>query len=157
MKRTLPWIVGGVGVAVGLLLLGRHRDTATAVAEQFSKQAAQPSASSGASSAQDTPAAPEGKIVHTFEDEAKMKEFANLWQQRQAILVRMTVLQAYWEQEQATLTQVNSRLVADYQLDVTKNYVMDSQRRVLIEREAPPAAPQPVATAPPPTQPSGNQ
>ena len=149
MKRMpLRWVIGigCAGVALGLLLLGQHRDSATAIAEEVSQSPA-------SSEAAPTPP-PEGeKIVHTFEDEAKMKTFANLWQQRQAILLRMTVLKTYWEQEQATLTQVNNKLAADYQVDVTKNYTMDGNRRVLIEREAPPSA----ATEPAPTQPPASQ
>ena len=81
------------------------------------------------------------KIVHTFEDAAKMEEFAKLWQQRQGILVRMSVLQAYWNEEQTLLDQLNHTLSGQYALDVSKSYYLDGTRRVLIEQETPPVPP----------------
>ena len=78
------------------------------------------------------------KIVHTFEDAAKMEEFAKLWQQRQGILVRMSVLQAYWNEEQTLLDQLNHTLSGQYALDIKKSYYLDGKRRVLIEQETPP-------------------
>jgi hypothetical protein len=81
---------------------------------------------------------PEGKVVHTFADEATMKEFTDLWQQRQAMLVRMSLLQAYWNNEQAALGRFNSQMQSQYGLDTaTKNYFLDGTRKVVVEREAP--------------------
>ena len=90
----------------------------------------------------------EGKVVHTFADEDAMKAFAEVWQQRQSVLVRMAVLKAYWDSEKSLVDQLNGRLASDYQVDVTKLYALDEQRRVLIERPAPPTA-QPAAETPP--------
>ena len=86
-------------------------------------------------------------VVYTFEDDAKMKEFALMWQKRQAMLLRMSVLKSYWDQEEATLNQLNKNLVDDYHLDLAKSYTLDAPRRVILEREA--AAPSP-AQAPAP-------
>ncbi len=93
------------------------------------------------------PAAPpiNEQVVYTFDDEVKMREFTRLWQQRQGIVLKMTVLQSYWREEEQALVELNNKLTADYQLDVNKNYFLDSDRRVLIERELPPA---PVSVAP---------
>jgi hypothetical protein len=90
-------------------------------------------------------------IVHTFEDEAKFQEFKRVWEQRQTILVRMTVLKAYWDNEQVVLAALNDTLAKEYSLDVAKNYVLDTKRNVLIEREAPAEPSQPAAPPEPPT------
>ena len=82
----------------------------------------------------------EGKAVFTFPDDAKMQEFAARWQQRQAMMARMAVLQGYWKQEQANLAQMNQQLLTDYHLDVSKTYTLDRDKRVLLER-APSAEP----------------
>ena len=70
-----------------------------------------------------------------------MKEFETLWRKRQAAIVRMTVLQSYWNEEQAGLVELNNQLTTGYQVDIAKNYSLDTQRRVLIEREEAPQAP----------------
>ena len=155
MKRTLSWVmwVGAAGLVVALLLSSAGQKGSVAIAEAAKEQpakagktssapAAQPSAPSGASSKSvDTAAKPETeKIVYTFGDQAKLDDFTNLWRQRQGSIVRMTVLQSYWNQEQAALTQLNNKFATDYKLDVTKNYTLDDKRRVLIEREGPPAS-----------------
>lgn len=88
----------------------------------------------------------ERKVVHAFADKAAMEAFAQLWQQRQSILVRMAVLKAYWDSEQQLVAQLNETLATTYQVDVTKPYRLDNQRLVLIEREAP-QAPSPAAAA----------
>ncbi len=77
-------------------------------------------------------------VVHTFASDDELREFAKLWQQRQAIVTRMAVLQSYWNSEQATLAELNNTLAQRYSIDVAKNYFLDGQRRVLVEREAPP-------------------
>jgi hypothetical protein len=78
------------------------------------------------------------KIVHTFADEPAMRTFAELWQQRQALIVRMAVLQSYWENDNQVLQQLNGQLSSDYKVDVTKDYIFDGQRKVLLEREPAP-------------------
>ncbi|MBI2104495.1 MAG: hypothetical protein HYT90_02780 [Candidatus Omnitrophica bacterium] len=96
--------------------------------------------------------ADEGKVIHTFADEDAMKAFAELWQQRQSVIVRMAVLKAYWDSENSLVAQLNKQLADDYQVDVAKLYALDEQRRVLIERPAP-AAPEPAAEAQPAAEP----
>ncbi len=144
MKRTGSWVigVGGVGLVLAVILHRYTQDAGMAMAAPEAKKA-EPAASIA------TPATPapkdqaagktEEKIVYTFADDDKVKDFTKLWQQRQGIVVRMTVLQAYWNEEQASLTELNKKLSTDYKLDPTKNYFLDAQRRTLIEREAPPA------------------
>ena len=94
------------------------------------------------------PASEARKVVHTFADDAAMEAFAQLWQQRQSMVVRMAVLKAYWDSEQQLLNQLNDSLSATYQVDVAKRYTLNNQRLVLIERPAPPA-PQEAATPTP--------
>jgi hypothetical protein len=134
MKRTLPWIVGvgGIGVVLVLILRGQGQEATTAIAESAKKQAAPPQA------AVPEPQAGSEKIVYTFEDDAKVQEFARLWQQRQGIVMRMSMLQAYWNQEQATLVTLNEQLAAEYKVDAAKSYALDTQRRVITERAAAP-------------------
>ena len=79
----------------------------------------------------------EGAVIHTFDDEEGLNAFTTLWQQQQGITLRMTVLQAYWNREQGFLNQLNDRLSADYSMDVTKNYSVDTDRRILLEVPAP--------------------
>jgi len=93
----------------------------------------------------------ERKVIYTFADDAAMQAFAQLWQQRQSILLRMAVLKAYWDSEQQLVTQLNETLATTYQVDVAKAYTLDDQRLVLVEREAP-QAPTPAAA---PTQDAG--
>ena len=164
MKRAVAWWLGVSGIGVGLVLVsGSLRQGATTAeawpGKKKSDQAAatQPAQagnqSQAAQPAAGQPAQPGAeKIVYTFEDEAKMREFTRLWQQRQGIVLRMSVLQGYWNGEQAALAQMNKKLGDDYKLDPLKNYTLDGQKRVLIEREAPPA---PAATATPAASPSG--
>ncbi|GEM_PF-6408631 len=92
---------------------------------------------------------PPETVVHTFTDEAQMTAFAELWRQRQSAVLRMSVLQAYWNEEQAVITQVNGRLTQDYHVDPAKNYSLDTQRRVLLEQPAPATEPGPVGQGSP--------
>ena len=82
-----------------------------------------------------------------------MQAFAQLWQQRQSSLVRMAVLKSYWESEKDLQSKLDAKLVADYQMDASKQYTLDERRRALIELETPPPA-APAPTAPPATPPS---
>ena len=73
MNRALVWGagIGGVGVALAVLLAGQNRPAAIAVAETATGQpAAQaiPAATTGQ-------AAPAEKVVFTFENDEKMQEF----------------------------------------------------------------------------------
>ncbi len=133
-RQAVAWSAT-VGIALGLAMWSPWPLTASAVEEATtSKAAVQPAPPTGA-------AQPGGKIVHTFEDSAKMEEFKKVWQQRQGILMRMSVLQAYWNEEKTLLEQLNHTLSSQYALDVAKSYSLDDTRRVLIEQEPPPAAP----------------
>ena len=146
MKRAIAWGMGlGLtGAALVVWLSGQNRPSATAVAEPASSQAA--SAQPAQSAKPASGGAPAEKLVYTFENEEKMKEFETLWRKRQAAIVRMTVLQSYWNEEQAGLVELNNKLTTSYQVDITKNYSLDTQRRVLIEREEAPQPPEaPVA------------
>jgi len=80
----------------------------------------------------------EAETVYTFDDDAAMQVFTNMWQQRQGINIRMHVLESYWSSEQAVLTQANQQLAELYGIDINKNYFLDSERQVLIETETPP-------------------
>lgn len=147
MKRTVLWIiaVGALGVVLSLFVFrGRAASVTTAPG------ASQAVAAQAAQSAGTTPAGGE-TIAYTFDDESKMREFTTLWQQRQAFIVRMTVLQGYWNAEQATLATLNSTLQTTYSLDPSKNYTLDSEKRQLIQRPAPepPAAQAGTTDAPP--------
>ena len=140
MKHAVPLILVGVlGVGTGYLLHGQPPQ-----APQVSQQAKAQAIQAGM-----TQAAP-GKVVHKFEDETKLKEFATLWQQRQAHVLRSAMLEGYWNGEQANLTQLNTQLNSQYGLDADKNYVLNTDRKVILEREAPPAG----AAATPPAAPA---
>ncbi|MBI3010326.1 MAG: hypothetical protein HYY57_05030 [Candidatus Omnitrophica bacterium] len=81
------------------------------------------------------------KVVYTFADETQVSEFGMRWQQRQGIILRMSAIQSYWDQDQITLNQLNDQLASAYKLDPEKFYSLDRERKVLIEREAPPPTP----------------
>ena len=65
-----------------------------------------------------------------------MRQFGQLWQQRQSVMGRLSMLQDYLDQEQASLTYVNQKLWSQYHLDVSKPYTLDTNRRVLVEQDA---------------------
>ena len=144
MQRATLWIVGvGVtGVALMLALQAQERQTSAPASVQ--KPAATPSAAS--KPAKETTA-------FTFKDDDQMKQFAQLWQQRQATLTKMAVLQSYFAQEQAVLADQNKQLLSSYSLDVSKNYTLDTDRKVLVEREAPPQQPAQLGQTPAAAQP----
>ncbi|MBI3330661.1 MAG: hypothetical protein HYZ96_00955, partial [Candidatus Omnitrophica bacterium] len=126
MNKTLPVVVvvGLVGVGAGYLLRGSQPQRGPASVEQAKAQLIQASM---------TPAAGE-KVAHTFPDQEAMQAFVNLWQQRQERLVRMAMLEGYWNNDQATLNQLNSQFNTQYQLDLAKRHVLDAEKRVLVER-----------------------
>jgi hypothetical protein len=137
MKNALPLVLVGIaGIGVGFALRGAPQGTPPAVVEQAKTKAIEESM---------TPV--EGTVVHTFASDDEMRAFAQRWQQRQALLIRQAMLEAYWNNEQSSLNAVNQRITNDYQLDSSKNYVLDSERRVILER---PGAPGDDAPATPP-------
>ena len=128
MKPGIPLLilVGGVGIGVGYLLGGRAQAPDPAAIQQAQTQIIQ-----GAISP-----AGEGTVIYTFPDETSLQEFAGLWKQRQALLLRVTMLESYWNGEQAVLSQLNDQLTSGYSLDLEQNYTIDAERRVLIEQAA---------------------
>ena len=157
MKR--PWRrvigVGGLALMLAGFAQGFPRDTTTALAAwgkkkpQTAKPEPAPAATTGPLAA---PGVGSGEpVVHTFENEAKLQEFKQLWEQRQAVILRMTVLKAYWDNEQATRTQLNDLFAKEYNLDASKDYVLDTKRSVILERQASPETSQPAAPPQTPT------
>ena len=127
MKRVRIWIVGIVVASSALM---------------FTLRAEPPMAKTG----KDMPAASqekkdEGKVAFTFSNDDQMKQFAQIWQQRQVVLTRMAVLQDYWSLEQSGLGTINKDLLSKFNLDVNKNYTLDTDRKVLVERETPAVVP----------------
>ena len=113
---------------------------------------------------QEAPAVPP---VFSFTTEEEMQQFAKLWQQRQAAIMRMSVLQTYWQEEQRGEEQVTQELAAKYNLDPAKTYTLDIPRKALVEVPTPPApdaaapgipasAGQPAASIATPAAPSGS-
>ena len=144
MKRIMTWGlgIGLTGAALAVWLSGQNRPSAIAIAEPVAQKAAPAQPAQPASAAQ----AEKEKIVYTFENDEKMKEFETLWRKRQAVIVRMTVLQSYWNDEQGGLVELNNKLTTDYKVDIKKNYSLDTQHRVLIEREETPQSTEAPAT-----------
>jgi len=137
MKRVTLWTIGAGVTGVALMLALRAQESQTVKTE--TTQDAKPE-----------------KIAFTFSEDEQMQQFALLWQQRQLITTRMAVLQSYWGVEQGNLTDVNKQLLEKFNLDVSKNYALDAERKVLIEREeAQPPAPldQPSPQVQPPATP----
>ena len=128
MKRTALWIVGAGVASVALMLALRAQE----------RQASTPAPAASPSSE----SAAEENVIFTFSDEDQMRQFAQLWQQRQNAMTRMTVLQSYWNDEQASLGQLNQQLLSQYKVDAGQNhaYTLDPDRKVLIERPAPAGA-----------------
>ena len=135
MKQAVPLIlVGCLGVGAGFWLRGQQQPAS--MSQQAKTQAIKAGMSQGAP----------GKVVHTFTDEAKLKEFAAIWQQRQAHVLRSALLEGYWNNEQAGLIKLNEQLNSQYGLDGNKSYVLNADRKVILERETPPVG---TETAPP--------
>ena len=148
MKRVVSLGVAVGCVAVTLAILVRGQQQSSVAFAEPAKQNAKSEKEKSDKPEQKSPATPpaatvdqqaQGKVVYTFDDEAKMHDFTGLWQQRQGIYLRMTVLQAYWNEEQAALKQLNEKLAADYKIDPAKDYVLNTEKRSLIERPPQPA------------------
>ena len=138
MKRTALWVLvlclGSAGVVFALRTQERQIAKAPAAA-------ATPTPPTKAASEP-----PPGKSVHTFADEKEMEQFAQVWRQRQAAMLRSDVLGSYLKQEQQTLNQINEELLSKYSLDVSKAYTLDTEHKTLIEREGPPPGQAPGGT-----------
>ena len=80
------------------------------------------------------------KILYTFAGEVEVREFLTLWQQRQGMLTRMSVLEWYWNREQAIRAKLVDKLIDDYRVDPMKDYALDRQQRLLIERQSSPSS-----------------
>ena len=125
MRRSMGWLLAGACLMSVVAL------TATA------KEKEQPKAPIAAvPKAQPAPAKDE-KIAYKFSDQTKVDEFAKLWQQRQATVLRMTVLRSYFQEEQAALEKLNTQFTKDYNLDVTKNYRFDNEHKEIVELAEP--------------------
>lgn len=151
MKRMAVWIVA-LGTLSLVLALGCEAK------ERKPKANKQPPAPV----VQEPPAAPP---VFSFTAEEEMQQFAKLWQQRQAAITRMSVLQAYWNDEQRGVEKVTQELATKYNLDPAKTYTLDIPRKALVEVPTPPtpapnaqpdsAVPPAASTASPAAVPSG--
>lgn len=133
MKRSV-WGIAGILIAVVALIVGLQLQEKRLNAQQPNEGQATPAA----------PTSGEETIAYTFSDEAQMQEFGQLWRQHQEVRIRMAVLQGYLTQEQAALAQLNQQFLSKYNLDVTKNYSLDTDRKVILERPAS-ATPEPGA------------
>ncbi len=143
---------GMMAVVVGMSAMGRVGAAEDPAAPPAEVSPAEPGISSSAP-------AEEGKVAYTFQDDASLNEFQELWRQRQGLMLRLSVLQAYWDEEQAALAELDQQLASKYQLDLTKNYIYDNERGAIVEQEppqppAPPASPEaPPVSPPPPAEP----
>ena len=149
MKRVLPLVlvVGGVGLVLWVVVrssgqrrpLSRPAVTATATPPvEAAQPKATPPATATPPASSDTEAE---KVVYQFSDEAGMREFAGLWQQRQKALLRLAVARAYFDNEQEAAAKLNTQLETQYSLNPKSNYTLDAQKRQLIEHPAPAEAP----------------
>lgn len=147
------WVAGGLCAA---WMAGFFQMSGVAQAEPKTSKAANAGQHNAAT--KDTPAAraapssTQEKVIYTFQDDNSLQQFTELWQQRQGILVRLSVLQAYLSEEQAGLEELNEKVSSAYHMnmDALGNYVLDTDRKLIVERPgAPAAAPaSPAPTAP---------
>lgn len=130
MKRVVWWMIGAGMTSVAL----------TVALQAQERPATKPAAATTASNA---PAAasqdPQEKAAFTFTDDAQMRQFGQLMQKRQAMVTRMAVLQAYFENEQTGLKELNDELLNKYHLDTNKNYRLDPQHKTILEQPEEPA------------------
>ena len=127
MKRAALWVVGAGVTSVALMFALRAQE-----------QQIKPSSTAAATVAPATaPKGPE-KVAFTFADDTQLQQFGQLWQQRQASVAKMAVLQSYFKEEQANLGRVNQELLSRYNIDVNKNYTFDAACKVLLEQATPP-------------------
>ena len=122
-----------VAMAAVFLSLGVLMNASVEAKDDKAKEKAAPAPAAA-------PAKPAEKVAYTFSDQTKVDVFAKLWQQRQATVLRMTVLKSYFLEEEDTLKKLNDQFAKDYNLDVSKNYKFDNDRKVILELDTPPAA-----------------
>ncbi len=117
--------------------------TGTAAAKDLFKPKAKSDAPDAAAAAPSAPASTPGQAApaYTFKDDTELAEFSTLWQQRQGVLLRMSVLRAYVGEEQTALREINDKMASNYGLDMKKNYTYDSIHKTLVEAPTPPPAP----------------
>ena len=125
-----------VAISVVFLSLGLLMNASVEAKDDKSKEKAAPAPAAA-------PAKPTEKVAYTFADQTKVDAFAKLWQQRQATVLRMTVLKSYFLEEEETLKKLNDQFAKDYNLDVSKNYKFDNERKVILELDTPAAPPAP--------------
>ncbi len=125
-------------IPVVLLSLGLLMNASVEAKDNKAKEKAAPAPAAAATK-------PAEKVAYTFGDQAKVDIFAKLWQQRQATVLRMTVLKSYFLEEEETLKKLNEQFAKDYNLDVSKNYKFDNERKVILELDTPVAPPAPTA------------
>ena len=157
----MTYRVARIGRPLGLALVFISWAMGPRIVAAADPQPAAKQAAPAAPSAQPAPSQPPaGQVVYTFEDKDKMEAFARMWQQRQAVLLRMSVLNAYWSEEQTAITRLNEQISTQYHVDVSKSYTLDTEHRTLIERPAPPPQPtqaaQPTPPAPSPASSPGS-
>ena len=147
MRRVIGWVItaGCVGALAAVVLYVHGRGLSSiavaAAAKEPAKAAAPKPPTPPVAPAASGEKKPE-KVAYAFSDQVKVDEFAKLWQQRQATVIRMSVLKSYFQEEQATLEKLNGQFAKDYNLDVAKNYRFDNERKAILEVEGPPAEPQ---------------
>ena len=144
MKRTVGWIVTMGCIGLSSIATAEPAKQPAKAPGSAKAPVAQPAASSAATVKAEQ--SKTEKVAYSFSDQTKVDEFAKLWQQRQATVIRMSVLKAYFQEEQASLEKLNAQFAKDYNLDVAKNYRFDNERKAIIEVAGPPAEPQTAKT-----------
>ena len=74
------------------------------------------------------------EAAYSFDDQDAMELFMLLTQQQAGQRVRLKVLEAYLSEEEALHQELGDELERRYGLDVTKHYVIDPIRRVLVDQ-----------------------
>jgi hypothetical protein len=141
MTRTTRW---GAWLFGGALVLGLA--SAAVAKDEKAKADSGKGKLQGAPAVATAPAPGEEKVVYTFSDDAKLEEFAKIWQERQATILKMSVLQSYWNEEEKKLEQLNGQFSQQYNVDVKKNYRFDKDQKAIIEINEPVPAPGSVQT-----------
>lgn len=136
MKRLVA-LVALVTFAAGLIFVSN--DTALARHKKKDKEEEKVE--------QTTPAAPEPKLLHRFENTEEMAEFERLYVSKQATFGRMGVLQAYFAMEQNNLAEVDRQMEEKFGFKMDSEKMYDLDRNTLEIREIGPvvtAAPAPI-------------
>lgn len=141
MRRTTWGVIAALGAAAAI-----------GVAQAAPKDKPKAAAAAEAPAVQASAPAQEQRVVHAFQDDQQLQQFTQLWQQRQGLLIRLSVLQAYASEEQVALQELDNQFASTYHLDMRQldRYTLDAEKKVLIERAAAEAA----APSPPPATPA---